>query len=596
MRSLGICSTFLAILITGCSLAGDITPPVASQPEVISSREPGPAVEAILAPPPNVQPDLTRGAEIFSEKCASCHGDLGRGGGSLASNLLPDFPPAPIGDPDYARAAKPEDWFQVVSIGVADRLMPGFASLSARERWDVVGYAFWLALSNEVSDSMDEVFTANCLDCHRDEDLSTSPFASLSGASVDDLYQSISNGVAPGMPAFEALIPEDQRHILAAYFMLRSLVGNDDTTALADTDIEPTLRTIRGQVVNRTTGGSIAQGLQSTLHVFADGLEVQTEQSTLDANGEFNFEDVEIMADQTIIVTVEFQGVLYGTQFIQSAPQEDQSLTLDIYQSTTDMTKIVVDRLHVIFSQPEQGILEVTELWIVSNRGDETVANVSGEGVLQVNLPEGVSNLKFENGGIGDRFQLGDSGFVDRIPLRPGEPNHEIVFSFEMAYDEELEFSQLVQYPVQAIVILSPESGPELSGKKLQDLGFQELNGATLHNYSTPPLTPGDRLTITVSASTSAPAERTDLLLGGIALAAALFGAGFWWSRMDRKLVAAEPQDVQSILKSQDPLIQRIADLDDAFDSGEIKENDYLKQRTLLKEKLHRVLREELDD
>ena len=368
---------------------------------------------------------------------------------------------------------------------------------------------------------------------------------------------------------------------------------------LVETELEPLPRTIRGQVLNRSADSSIADGLQATLHAFAGELEVLTEHSALDENGEFVFTDIKISADQTIVVTVEYQGVLYGTQFVHSAPQEDHFLTLDIFQSTTDLTNVVVDRLHIIFSEPAAGILEVTELWIVSNRGDETVANLAGEGVFEVILPKGASNLLFERGSIGDRFQIGDSGFVDRIPLRPGEQNHEIVFSFEMAYDEQLEFSQQVQFPVEAIVLLSPESGPELAGTDVQDLGIQELNGVTFHNYNTPPLNPGDKLTATVKANTSSqspPTVPTDLLLGGFALAAALFVAGFWWSRLDKKSVGARPQRVAPILSSQDPLLQRIADLDDAFADGEIKENDYLERRAALKRKLLLALKEEAHD
>ena len=602
MSLFGLCAAFIALLVTGCSLAGDLTPPpgqVVPQPAAISSSEPAPTAELILAPPPNTQPNLTRGAEIFSEKCAPCHGDLGRGGGSLASNLPSDFPPPPIGDLEYARTAKPEDWYHVVSTGVAEGFMPAFASLSDQERWDVVGYSFWLAISSENFQSEEQVFAERCAECHQEDAASGSSFALISGASMQDLFQSISEGIQPEMPAFEESFAADQRYALANFFMLRSLVGFEGATALESTDIEPLSRSVRGKVQNRSAGGQIPEGLQVTLHAFEDELEVITKHAEVDENGNFTFTDVKITADQVTVVTTEYQGVLYGTQIIQGTPEEDQSLTLEIYKSTIAPTNVVVDRLHAIFSEPAEGILEITQLWIFSNRGDETVANADGEGVLEVILPQGASNLQFEGGSIGSRFQMTDSGFLDRIPLRPGDQNHEIVFSFEMAYDRELEFSQQVQYAVEAVVMLSPESGPELKGPDVFDLGVQELNGVPFNNYNTAPLNPGDQLAATVKASSPPLSLPTDILLGGFALAAALFGARFWWLRQDKKFAAAEPGHrpiAEPSLSSQDPLIQQIAALDDAFEDGEIKEKDYIEERAALKQNILQLLKEEADD
>ena len=140
-RGLGAAIFAAGLLISGCSLAGDITPPPAlATAQMALSAElqtPAPLI------PPATQPDLAAGAIIYAEKCAACHGLQGLGDGELAEGLA--FEPAPLGDPEFARQADPAEWYQVVTIGNLDRLMPGFVSLTDQQRWDVVGYALSLS-------------------------------------------------------------------------------------------------------------------------------------------------------------------------------------------------------------------------------------------------------------------------------------------------------------------------------------------------------------------------------------------------------------------------------------------------------------------
>ncbi len=139
-------AALLSLLLAACSLAGDVTPP----PAVATAQMARPIPTAATASeinPPDGPPDLTSGAAIYAEKCAACHGAGGLGDGELAANL--QFPPAALGDPAVATAARPEDWYAVVTLGRIDRLMPGFSSLTDQERWDVVGYALSLSSAPE---------------------------------------------------------------------------------------------------------------------------------------------------------------------------------------------------------------------------------------------------------------------------------------------------------------------------------------------------------------------------------------------------------------------------------------------------------------
>ncbi|OYW46387.1 MAG: iron permease [Sphingomonadales bacterium 12-68-11] len=84
---------------------------------------------------PSRTPDLTRGAAIYQEQCAACHGRTGDGKGPEAAGL----DPPPIAFADRARAAQRSVFAleQVINQGLEGTEMKSFAQLSPEDRWAV---------------------------------------------------------------------------------------------------------------------------------------------------------------------------------------------------------------------------------------------------------------------------------------------------------------------------------------------------------------------------------------------------------------------------------------------------------------------------
>jgi mono/diheme cytochrome c family protein len=103
------------------------------------SREP-----EIPAPPPADEALLARGAALYAEHCASCHGGSGDGRGEAAALLT--FPPRDFGAGHYrfkstAGSASPTDadLFRMITLGTGTgSAMPGYYWLPARDRWSLV--------------------------------------------------------------------------------------------------------------------------------------------------------------------------------------------------------------------------------------------------------------------------------------------------------------------------------------------------------------------------------------------------------------------------------------------------------------------------
>jgi high-affinity iron transporter len=100
-----------------------------------------------LAVLPREQPDLTRGARVYQQACAACHGQQGT---PPPAEVLPlsTRPLAFASKPDAARLS-PQRIFSAATYGVPGTAMPSFGDgLTEAERWDVAFFALTLSHSD----------------------------------------------------------------------------------------------------------------------------------------------------------------------------------------------------------------------------------------------------------------------------------------------------------------------------------------------------------------------------------------------------------------------------------------------------------------
>ncbi len=98
------------------------------------------AVGGPLEPPPSRPPSLARGAAVYRERCAACHGETGRGDGPKARSLKGPRP-ASLADPAVMGSTSLLEIFRKIAIGVPGTAMPEFAAdLSDDDRWAVAAY------------------------------------------------------------------------------------------------------------------------------------------------------------------------------------------------------------------------------------------------------------------------------------------------------------------------------------------------------------------------------------------------------------------------------------------------------------------------
>jgi cytochrome c oxidase cbb3-type subunit III len=98
-------------------------------------------------PPPEVAADLLllEGRSIYLARCATCHGQDGRGDGPIAGSLLGP-PVGNISDGKWKHGGKPVEVLGVISKGVENTRMTGWGQvLEPSQLRAVTAYVFFLA-------------------------------------------------------------------------------------------------------------------------------------------------------------------------------------------------------------------------------------------------------------------------------------------------------------------------------------------------------------------------------------------------------------------------------------------------------------------
>jgi high-affinity iron transporter len=99
--------------------------------------------------PPQL-PDLARGASLFTQTCASCHGNKGDSKTPAAAHLDP--PPIAFVNRSRADQRSPFALYQVIGHGVEGTAMVSFSNLPAQDRWDLAYYVSRFAYPASLSE------------------------------------------------------------------------------------------------------------------------------------------------------------------------------------------------------------------------------------------------------------------------------------------------------------------------------------------------------------------------------------------------------------------------------------------------------------
>jgi mono/diheme cytochrome c family protein len=548
---------------------------------------------------------------------------------------------AALASPDLARKASPADWYTQVTRGNLDRFMPPFASLSDRQRWDVVAYSFTLSVTPAQLEQGAALYQTHCLSCHgatgkgdgpsaaglanRPKDLTDQAY--IAQKSDTAFFTAISEGVAPAMPAFAGSLSEDERWAVSAYLRTftfastqppgltkptapaATAAGTGEANALVVTPAAPPTApasqgtgTVSGQVTH-ASGQALPEGLEVLLRGFDDMNIVYTQTTSIDADGLYQFSDVEMPAGRAFLATIEYEQATYGSDI--GMVEEGQlaiDLPITVYATTTDASILRADRLHLFFEFIDEKTVRVIELYIISNPTDKTlVPPAPGEASVSFSLPEGATNLEFQDGALGGRYIALPGGFGDTVSIRPGSGSYETLYAYSMPYDRKLDLKLKAPMPVDAVVILVPEGQIKLKSDQLQDGGTRDVQGIQYHTYSGSLLAAGAELAMTLTGRPKsgtpslAQTSNTDLVIGLSVFGLALVLAGGWMYWRTRSATLEDEQEPRPMAASEpeesaETIMDAIIALDELYQAGKLPEDAYQQRRAELRSRLKELL------
>jgi len=358
--------------------------------------------------------------------------------------------------------------------------------------------------------------------------------------------------------------------------------------ALAQSEIPPAgpVGEIRGTVMNRNTGKVVAESLEVMLHVldqdFAD-LDMKHSQSGRD--GTFAFADIPFDTSLQFVVMTVYDDVAYSSD---PAPvnMESMQVIIDVpvYESTSDLTNVQIDQMHVLFDFAEDG-LETNEIYVISSLNRRTVKDVykltsDQTATLKFPLPEDADYIFFKPDEQ-DRFVKFKGGFADTSPILPSTESLQLMVSYLVPYSGDREYTYTAPMNVAQISFLIPDQ-VEMS---VQGLGLTELDSMTLQNgetyklYSYLELKAGQTVKLSISGKVVSGIDNQSksnrpFVVGMALLGLAIMGTGIWWWYRPENT----PDEIPEVVSSRtalDDLIIEIAKLDEDFEHGELSPDAY---------------------
>lgn len=365
---------------------------------------------------------------------------------------------------------------------------------------------------------------------------------------------------------------------------------------------------VEGQVINGTQGGAdVGAGIAVNLHIFDASLEEQVLSTETEADGRFRFDGLDTAPALEYWVEAIYLDVAYGSEDLLQFADGQTALeaTVTVYETTEDDTGVQLDLVH-IFAESFGEVLRISETHLFGSTQDRTYIGVENADGLRetvfVPVPADAVGFALGEGFAEDRFTTVDGGLIDSEPVRPGNLMSEVRFSYHlMASTSSIVLERSFAYPVDSLTVLVAQPGLLLASEQLESMGTQLIQDRQYEIFTGQSMDPsvpvvfeftqvasaGDDLDTggtasgQVSSGGTAPGSQSLLLWFGIGLALLAVAGVVVYAATARRPTS------QGVVSDPGPTfdpkaretIARLADLEDAYEAGELDEETYVSKR-----------------
>lgn len=195
--------------------------------------------------------------------------------------------------------------------------------------------------------------------------------------------------------------------------------------------------TVHGTVTDGTTGKP-ASGIEVIL-IELQGTMQPVANTKTDANGAFSFDNPALGAQPMLL-----RAVFHGVNFHEPVPPGRDTVSVNVYEPTTDAKTIEVPS-HIVIFQPNGASLTVGEEYSVHNKSAPPQAYFAAAGNFQFLLPE--------NAQLKQIAAAGPSGMpVVQAPIEKGKNKYAIAYAFHPG-DSDIRVAYDLPYPNDAATV-----------------------------------------------------------------------------------------------------------------------------------------------
>jgi len=366
------------------------------------------------------------------------------------------------------------------------------------------------------------------------------------------------------------------------------------------TAAEPTDGVVRGQVVNKTSGGGSVAGVNVILVAFGRKEQAPLGQQTAatDAAGRYSFGGLDRDPNVVYLVVSRYQGVNYPSDApFQLQDEQSHQADVTVFDSTNADDGIQMERLNLLVLGADQGSLQLMQMGALVNNADRTfvTANPQDQALaraIKFPLPPGALSVQMQSGFSQQDVIPGVGGIQVTTPILPGR--HEFALSFQLPYNgSSADLSVQVPYPTVAFSVCLPNTGMRLDGSSLTAGGPATLGGQSYALYSAANLPKATTVPSRLSGLGSAPGGLGPTQLALISLGVVLFVLGGGVLLFGARSRSAGPETSapnRDLEQERLELVVRIASLDERYATGQVNQIDYDRERTRGKQRLRELL------
>ncbi|NPA90484.1 MAG: c-type cytochrome [Chloroflexi bacterium] len=558
---------------------------------------PPPTAPAQMAVPQH--PLAIEGKRVYSEFCASCHGTAGDGQGPAAKSL-PNQPTA-FSDPQVINTRSPRELFQTTKEGRMDKGMPPWGvRLDDVAIWGVTAYLFDLGLTQDVYDAGAQIYKDSCAVCHGESGKGDGPQAQgdMPDLSSWAAWVDISNDAwaqrVKQQDVHASVVKElDDDSLKKVMAYVRTLSYESTRAPLEGNGI------ISGTVEMMTKGEEANfEGLTVALFGLRGGEELAlTLTTTVKADNTFRFEGLSTSHQMIYYLETEWEGVPYATDALVFLPgQTVITTTLQVAATTEEDPGIRAGRAHW-FMDFDGETLTVGELIGIDNPGDRAYIGTplpdrdGARAVIRWALPAGVMNLRLDGGKLGERFLLVNGELIDTLPLPPGRDVRRLLLQYQLPIEHnQAVLAHPVSLPIDLLTVFIADRGEHIEVPDNATEGeSQDVNGVPFKMYTLTRVDKGEtvtfRLTNLAAARKANPHEAPPSLVRQIGVGLSLLLGLLLLGSMvylTRRRKPSEDETKEALRERREEILRLIAQLDIAFEAGEVDEATYREERDIL--------------